>query len=138
MLNDILALHVWKKAHSSIYSPKTVSALCENQETQNGFLIGFVICLILLIVSVAVNIIQFCISSRKQSRQGKISQAAYSVYKHAQDEALPFSQLKVNRLKCLERWFNGISYIIQSPFSYHLVTFQLTECHGFIMWCNSI
>lgn len=74
-----------KRLISSIYSQTTVSALCENEENQNGFLIGFVICLILFIVSVAVNIIQFCISSRKQSMQGKISQAAYSVYVHAQN-----------------------------------------------------
>lgn len=64
-------LHVWE--NSFVYfRQKPESASCENQK---GYLIGFVICLILLTLSVAGNVVQFCISSRKQSRQGKISDA---------------------------------------------------------------
>lgn len=84
---------MFEKTHLYIYRQKPESALCENQKR---YLVGFVICLILLILSVAVNVVQFCISSRKQSRQGKIFEAGYKVCVHAQKEALPFSQLKFN------------------------------------------
>lgn len=57
----------------SIYRQKTEPASCENQI---GYLIAFVIiCLIFLIISVALNVVQY----RKQSGQGKISGAEYYV-----------------------------------------------------------
>ncbi|XP_065939545.1 uncharacterized protein [Magallana gigas] len=51
---------------SNTSGQKPESASCENQKE---YLNGFVICLILLTLSVAGNVVQFCNSSRNKSRQ---------------------------------------------------------------------
>lgn len=71
MLNCTCNRILMCRLHCSIYRQKTESASCENQK---GYLIAFVIiCLIFLIVSVALNVVQY----RKQTGQGKTSGAEY-------------------------------------------------------------